>query len=419
MTRPRLELADIIRCHAPEFLDTFGARLTPEQRRALEDIASCRTAALGGHVEECDLCGHRRIAYNSCRNRHCPKCQAGAAADWMEARAAELLPVPYFHAVFTLPQSLAPLALQNPWVVYGLLFRAAAETLLQIAADPRHLGARIGFVAVLHTWGQALQHHPHLHCVVPGGGLSPDGARWIAGRSDFFLPVRVLSPVFRGKFLELLRTAFDQGRLAFHGRLKGLADPARFQEHLAASARTDWVVYVKPPFAGAEAVLKYLARYTHRVALSNRRLVDLEADRVRFQYKDYARGGKRRIMELDASEFLRRFLQHVLPSGFVRIRYYGFLATRCRDERLARCRALLGAATASEAPPAGPAAAPAVEGTGAERPAAARCPVCGAGRMVVIADLPRLPRGRSSEGSVGSCPNGGGRVGPTPILNTS
>jgi hypothetical protein len=250
MTRPPHEVADVIRAHGDEFLDAYGATLSPEQRRALTDLARCRTAALGGHVEACDRCGHHQVAYNSCRNRHCPKCQATEAARWVEARAAELLPIAYFHVVFTLPAALGPIALQNPRAVYDLLFRAAAETLLQIAADPAHLGAEIGFSAVLHTWGQNLQHHPHVHCVVPGGGLAPDGTRWVACPDGFFLPVKVLSPVFRGRFLAGLRAAFDQGRLAFHGKLAGLADPGEFRRRLAASAQTEWVVYAKPPFAG-------------------------------------------------------------------------------------------------------------------------------------------------------------------------
>jgi hypothetical protein len=250
MTRPRLEVADVFRSHGSAFLDQFAEVLSPEQRRALSDITACRTAALGGHVEECDRCGHRQIAYNSCRNRHCPKCQATAAAQWMEARQAELLPVEYFHVVFTLPAALGPIALQNPREVYGLLFKAAAETLEQIAADPEHLGAEIGFLAVLHTWGQNLQYHPHVHCVVPGGGIASDVSRWVACRPRFFLPVRVLSRVFRGKFLALLRAAFDRGRLAFHGMLGPLADPGEFRRRLAASAQTEWVVHAKPPFGG-------------------------------------------------------------------------------------------------------------------------------------------------------------------------
>jgi hypothetical protein len=289
MTRPRLEVADVIRDHGDAFLEERGETLSPEQRRALIDLARCRTAALGGHLEECDRCGHRQIAYNSCRNRHCPKCQATGAARWVQERAAELLPVESFHVVFTLPATLGPIALQNPRVVYGLLFRAAAETLLQIASDPEHLDAGIGFLAVLHTWGQTLQHHPHLHCVVPGGGLSPDGSRWVSCPDGFFLPVQVLGPVFRGKFLAGLHAAFDRGRLAFHGQLAALADPGEFRRRTSASARTDSVVYAKPPFGGPEPVLKYLARYTHRVAICNHRLLDLKDGRVTFEYKDYYR----------------------------------------------------------------------------------------------------------------------------------
>jgi len=388
MTQPWLELADVIRLHGTEFLKASGSRLAAEQRRALSDIAACRTAALGGHVEACDRCGHQRIAYNSCRNRHCPKCQAMAGADWVAARVAELLPVPYFHVVFTLPDVLGPLALQNPRVVYDLLFRAASETLLQVAADPKHLGAQVGFVAVLHTWGQALQHHPHLHCVVPGGGLSSDGSRWVQCPPRFFLPVRILGAVFRGKFLELLRAAFDQGRLFFAGRLIGLSEPTKFRQRLAASARTDWVVYAKPPFGGTAAALKYLARYTHRVAISNRRLLGLNDGRVQFRYKEYARGGKRRGMELAASEFLRRFLQHVLPSGFVRIRYYGLLAHCCRRACLERCRALLGTATVSGVTADGPPVVPVVgAATVAKETRLRHCPMCTLGRMIVVAEL--------------------------------
>jgi hypothetical protein len=395
MTRPGLEVADVSRQHGDPFLERYGDGLSHEQRRALHDITDCRTAALGGHVEECDRCGHRQVAYNSCRNRHCPKCQAGAAAEWMEAREAELLPVEYFHIVFTLPETLGPIALQNPRVVYGLLFQAAAETLQQISADPEHLGAEIGFLAILHTWGQNLQHHPHLHCVVPGGGLSPDGSRWVACQPGFFLPVRVLSRVFRGKFLALLRTAFDRGRLAFHGKLSPLADPGEFQRRLADSARTEWVVYAKPPFGGPEQVLKYLARYTHRVAINNSRLTALEGDEVEFLWKDYAHGGKQKTMKLKAIEFIRRFLLHVLPAGFVRIRHYGLLANRVCREKLALCRELLGVGVAPESVAAEPASKP--KETAEGRPAAHACPVCGEGRMIIIEILKATPidrRGR-------------------------
>jgi hypothetical protein len=395
MTRPRFEVADVVRDHGDAVLGAYGDPLSPEQRRALTDLARCPTAALGGHVEACDRCGHRQASYNSCRNRHCPKCQATEAARWVEARAAELLPVESFHVVFTLPAALGPIALQDPRVVHDLLFRAAADTLLRIAADPSHLGAGIGFLAVLHTWGQTLQHHPHLHCVVPGGGLSSDGSRWVTCPDGFFLPVKVLSPVFRGKFLAGLRAAFDRGKLAFHGKLAAPVDPGEFRRRLAAGALTDRVVYAKPPFGGPGQVLKYLARSTHRAAINNHRLLDLRDGRVTFRYKDYARGGERRTMELTAAEFLRRFLQHVLPRGFVRIRSYGFLANRDRRQKRAACRERLAAApaaavtpeAASPAVPLGP--APAVTGVRC----ANVCPVCGVGRMVVIGELPaEVPR---------------------------
>jgi Putative transposase/Transposase zinc-binding domain len=398
MTRHRLEVADVFRDHGDAFLDRYGDMLSPEQRRALRDIAACRTAALGGHVEECTECGHQRIAYNSCRNRHCPKCQATAAAQWMEAREAELLPVEYYHVVFTLPAALGPIALQNPREVYGLLFRAAAETLEQIAADPKHLGAEIGFLAVLHTWGQNLEHHPHVHCVVPGGGLSPDGSRWIACPPGFFLPVRVLSRMFRGKFLAMLRNAFEQGNLSFHGKLEVLADAGEFQRRLTASAQTEWVVYAKPPFGGPEQVLKYLARYTHRVAISNRRLVALEDGEVKFHWKDYAHGGGQKTMTLKATEFIRRFLLHVLPSGFVRIRHYGFLANRVCREKLALCLALLGVEEAPVPVASEPTTEPkaTVEG----EPAASVCPSCGEGRMVIVASFQAIPVNRREWGLI-------------------
>jgi hypothetical protein len=382
MTQHRLEVADVFRSYGPAFLDGFGASLSGEQRRVLHDVTFCRTAVLGGHVEECDHCGHQLIAYNSCRNRHCPKCQATAAAQWMEARAAELLPVEYFHVVFTLPSALGPIALQNPRKVYGFLFRAAAETLQQIAADPKHLGAEIGLLAILHTWGQNLQHHPHVHCVVPGGGLALDGSRWVSCRPGFFLPVRVLSRVFRGKFLALLRSAFERGHLSFHGRLSAMSHAGEFQHRLALSARTEWVVYAKPPFGGPEQVLKYLARYTHRVAINNQRLVDLEDGKVRFHWKDYAHQGAQKTMSLRAVEFIRRFLLHVLPSGFVRIRHYGFLANRVCQEKLALCRNLIGVETAPESITSDPSVAP--KETDEPRQAANVCPSCGEGRMVIV-----------------------------------
>jgi hypothetical protein len=316
----------------------------------------------------------------------------------MEAREAELLPVEYFHVVLTLPAALGPIALQNPREVYGILFRAAAETLQQIAADPKHLGAEIGFLAILHTWGQNLEHHPHVHCVVPGGGLSPDGSRWIACRPGFFLPVRVLSSVFRGKFLALLRNAFDQGKLSFHGKLRVLADAGEFQRRLTASAQTEWVVYAKPPFGGPEQVLKYLARYTHRVAISNRRLVAMEDGEVKFHWKDYADEGKQKTMRLKAVEFIRRFLLHVLPAGFVRIRHYGFLANRVCREKLALCRSLLGV----EAVPVPVASEPVAEPKGTVEGLAAAnvCPSCGAGRMVIVATVGAIPVNRRQCGPI-------------------
>jgi Putative transposase/Transposase zinc-binding domain len=382
MNRPTLEVADVFRRHGGDFLDRYGSSLSHEQRRALQDIRDCRTAELGGHVEECVRCGHRQVAYNSCRNRHCPKCQATAAADWMEAREAELLPVEYFHVVFTLPAAINPIALQNPRAVYGLLFQAAADTLRRVAADPKHLGAEVGFLAVLHTWGQNLQLHPHVHCVVPGGGLSPDGSRWVSCRPGFFLPVRVLSRVFRGKFLAGLKAAFDRGTLSFHGKIAVLADPGEFQRRLDASAKTEWVVYAKPPFGGPEQVLKYLARYTHRVAISNHRLTAMEDGEVTFRWKDYAHGNERKTMKLNAAEFIRRFLMHVLPAGFVRIRHYGFLANRVCREKLELCRSLLADVTSSE-PVAGEPASEPEEATEQE-PAAHDCPACGEGRMIIV-----------------------------------
>jgi hypothetical protein len=384
MTGPRLEVAEVFRQHGEAFLKRYGDVLSAGQRRASRDIAACRTAVLGGHVEACDRCGHQRIAYNSCRNRHCPKCQATAAAQWMEDRQTELLPVEYFHVVFTLPPAIGPIALQNPREVYGILFKAAAETVQQIAADPKHLGAEIGVLAILHTWGQNLQHHPHVHCVVPAGGIALDGTRWIACRPGFFLPVRVLSRVFRGKFLALLRNAFDRGRLSFHGKLGMLAAPADFQRRLATTTKTEWVVHAKPPWGGPEQVLKYLARYTHRVAISNRRLIDMDDDRIRFHWKDYAHGGATKTMTLKAVEFLRRFLLHVLPSGFVRIRHYGLLANRVCREKLALCRALLRVEASAE-----PVSEP--PGTLEGEPAMRRCPVCGDGRMVVVEILRAIP----------------------------
>jgi hypothetical protein len=380
--RPALEVADIFRQYAEPYLREHGA--SAQQRRVLRDIGSCRTAALGGHVEQCDRCGHQVISYNSCRNRHCPKCQGPARALWLQARADELLPVPYFHVVFTLPAILGPLALQNPLVLYDLLFRAAAATLLEVAANPDRLGAKIGFLAVLHTWGQNLMHHPHLHCVVPAGGLAADGRSWIRGGAKFFLPVRVLSRVFRGKFIDLLKAAFACGRLQFHGRLQSLGTAAGMSRLLDQSVKTEWVVYAKPPFGGPGQVLKYLARYTHRVAISNGRLVALQDGKVTFRWKDYAHDNKPGVMSLQATEFIRRFLMHVVPPGFVRIRYYGFMANRHRAENLRRCRQLLDERTAAAieiSPKVPPPFEASAEGTGI------RCPVCGRGHLQVVEHL--------------------------------
>ena len=371
----RLELADVFRTHQRDFLDRWNSVLSSEQRRALRNLRDCRTVALGGHLQQCDRCGHRVILYNSCRNRHCPKCQASARAKWLAQRQAELLPVPYFHVVFTLSQELAHLALQNPKQIYNLLFRAASESLLTIAADPQHLGASIGFLAVLHTWGQNLHLHPHLHCVVPGGGISPDGSRWITCRKNFFLPVRVLSRLFRKKFLKALRSAFRRDELRFAGDLRYLAAPPAFQSLCQKLAPREWVVYAKPPFGGPQRVLKYLARYTHRVAISNHRLRSLENGNVSFAWKDYAHGNQTKDMTLDAVEFIRRFLIHVLPSGFVRIRQFGLLANRVRKQKLDQCRALL----AAPQPLTAWQDSPEVKTDDPHR-----CPVCALGRLIVI-----------------------------------
>jgi len=337
-----LEVADIFRQHGSWFRLTHP--LSPEQRRVMRAIEQCRTAALGGHLDECDTCGHQRISYNSCRNRHCPKCQSLAKARWLEARMTDLLPVEYFHVVFTLPEQLAALALQNKRVVYNLLFSTAAETLRTIAADPKHLGAEIGFLAVLHTWGQTLRHHPHLHCVVPGGGLSAAGQRWVSCRKGFFLPINVLARLFRRSFLKALAQAFANGKLAFHGSSAYLAHPLAFKRLLASLRAREWWVYAKRPFGGPEQVLAYLGRYTHRVAISNQRLLALKDGNVTFSWKDYARGNQQRTMTLPADEFIRRFLLHVLPRGFQRLRQFGLLANRRRRHKLALCRTLLGAA---------------------------------------------------------------------------
>ena len=389
-----LELADIFRQLGPSYRASHSDALSRGQRRVMGAIERCRTAALGGHVEQCDACGYQRIAFNSCRNRHCPKCQALTRAQWLEDRRAELLPVEYFHVVFTLPQEIAAIAYQNKAVVYDLLFRATAETLRTIATDIRHLGAEIGFIAILHTWGQNLLHHPHLHCVVPGGGLSPDGQRWIACRPGFFLPVRVLSRLFRRLFLKMLQQAFAAGSLKFHNALAELAAPGAFARYLAPMARTEWVVYAKPPFGGPERVLEYLGRYTHRVAIANSRLVAFADGQVAFRWKDYRHASRQKVMRLEAAEFVRRFLLHVLPSGFQRIRHYGWLANRSRAAKLERCRQLLDV----PAPVSVPADEPTDYRDRYQRLTGVslwECPHCRRGRMVCIESLPpgALPRG--------------------------
>jgi len=385
MERPKLEVADVFRRYGDAYRAQQDGSLSTAQRRVMTAIEDCRTAALGGHVEQCDHCDHHRICYNSCRNRHCPKCQSLARAEWIEDRHAELLNTEYFHVVFTVPEAIAAIAYQNKARVYGILFRATADTLRIIAADPTHLGAEIGFFAVLHTWGQNLLHHPHLHCVVPGGGLSADGARWIACRPGFFLPVRVLSRLFRRLFLEYLDKAFHAGKLCFSASLAALRDRQAFAEYLAPARTTEWVVYAKPPFGGPRQVLDYVGRYTHRVAISNHRLLTINDGQVRFRWKDYRDGDQQKTMTLAADEFIRRFLLHVLPVGFHRMRYYGFLGNRYRHEKLARCRQLLGMA-----PPAVPPAESTPpkdyrdryeDLTGCSLRA---CPLCHQGRMRVI-----------------------------------
>ena len=342
MNRPKLEVADIFRRYGQAYRDKHGASMSTAQRRVMTAIEICRTAALGGQIEQCDECGEQRICYRSCRNRHCPKCQSLARADWIEHRQAELLNCEYFHVVFTLPDKIAAIAYQNKEVVYNILFQATAETLRTIAADPKHLGAEIGFFAVLHSWGSALLHHPHLHCVVPGGGPSSDGARWVHCKPGFFLHVRVLSLLFRRLFLEQLQFAFDSGRLQFFNSLENLRDRREFVRYLEPLKKAKWVVYAKRPFAGPEQVLDYVGRYTHRVAISNNRLLAIEAGQVNFGYKDYRNQGQQKAMTLSAEEFIRRFLLHALPHRFHRIRYYGFCGNRNRQEKLTLCRQLLG-----------------------------------------------------------------------------
>lgn len=381
MTRPALELAGIVRKHGPQYRRRHA--LPYAHLRLLHAIEVCRTAALGGHVEQCGNCQHKRISYNSCRNRHCPKCQSTNRARWLEARKLELLPVSYFHVVFTLPEQIAAIAFHNKKLVYSLLFQAAAKTLLTIARDPKHLGAQIGFFAILHTWGQNLLHHPHLHCVVPGGGLSLDGQQWVGCRPGFFLPVRVLSRLFRRLFLKALGKAHRKGRLNFYSDLEPLREPAAFARYLAPLKKLNWVVYAKPPFGGPDNVLEYLGRYTHRVAISNQRLLAHDETTVSFSWKDYRHHHQRKTMTLTAEEFLRRFLLHALPPGFQRIRHYGLFANRSRQHNLSRCRQLL--AVAERPPELDPEAAAAAPVSGCELRA---CPVCGSMAMRVIELLP-------------------------------
>ena len=387
-----LEVADVFRRHGTAFRAARSEHLDRDQRRVMAAIEACRTAALGGHVRRCADCGHTAIAYNSCRNRHCPKCQGRAREAWVAARRTELLPVPYFHVVFTLPAPVGAIAFQNKAAVYAILFRAAAETLRLIAADPRHLGAEIGGVAVLHSWGQAMQHHPHVHCIVPGGGLSPDRTRWIACPPGFFLSVKVLGRLFRRLFLERLAAAFADGGLRFFGELAPLAEPRAFAAHCAALRRIDWVVYAKPPFGGPDQVLAYLGRYTHRVAIANSRLVAMtDDDAVSFRWKDYRQEGRRKVMTLDAGEFMRRFLLHVLPPGFHRIRHFGFLANSHRAARLALCRQLLAQPVATrqgerDAEPDDHRCAPPCQ----HKPEPDACPCCGS-LSLILSTLPRAP----------------------------
>lgn len=343
MSRPPFEVADIIRAHGKRFIDHNRSWLTWLHLRVLFAIEHCRTAVLGGHLDRCSQCGHTAISYNSCRSRHCPKCRTNARDQWLAERGKELLPVKYVHVVFTIPHELSWLAVRNKKVIYDLLFRASAATLMEIAADPKHLGAEIGFLSVLHTWGQNLQHHPHVHCVVPAGGLSLDHQRWVHPRYAFFLPVKVLGRVFRGKFIAGLKQAFQQKQLQVSGQLKGLAEQKAFHAFLRPLFRKDWVVYAKRPFGGPEHVLHYLARYTHRVAISNHRIVNVADGQVTFRWKDYAHKSKQRLMTVTGEEFLRRFLLHTLPRGFVRIRFCGFLANRRRGALLPLCRELLKA----------------------------------------------------------------------------
>jgi hypothetical protein len=391
--RPALEVADIFRDHGAAWRSANAGHVSLDQLKVMSAIERCRTAALGGHVERCEneKCGYTQIAYNSCRNRHCPKCQGAAAREWLAEREAELLPVPYFHVVFSLPAKIADIAYQNKAAIYDILFKASAETMITIAADPKHLGARIGVLSVLHTWGSALNHHPHVHMIVPGGGISLDGARWVACRPDFLLYVGVLSRLFRRLVLEKLTAAHSAGELQFFSRHAALANTRAFAAYLAPLRNSKWVVYCKRPFAGPEQVLRYLARYTHRVAISNRRLLSLDDKGVTFKWKDYRLEGRERyqVMTLTTHEFIRRFLMHVLPAGFHRIRYYGLLASGKRADNIARARELLTL-------PIIPVDAIKAANTNADQPQTPehRCPCCG-GRMIIIERFERGATPRS------------------------
>jgi hypothetical protein len=380
VARAVLEVADIFRGHGPAWREANAGHVSLGQLKVMSAIENCRTAALGGHVARCEDCAHEAIAYNSCRNRHCPKCQGAAARAWLAEREAELLPVPYYHLVFTLPAAVADIAYHNKATVYDLLFKTSSETLMTIAADRKHLGARVGAISVLHTWGSALTHHPHVHMIAPGGGLSLDGQRWVACRPGFFLPVRVLSRLFRRLFLEKLLAAFDAGQLQFFGIQADLTARNAFTAFLAALRKAEWVVYAKRPFGGPEAVLAYLARYTHRVAISNSRLIAVQDSAVTFKWKDYRikRRDRQKTMTLPVCEFIRRFLVHVLPSGFHRIRHYGLFASGARAQNIARVRQLL-ATTVQARPNEAPGSSRAAEPPDPSRP----CPCCG-GRMIVI-----------------------------------
>jgi hypothetical protein len=400
MPRSVLEVADIFRAHGPAWRCAQARHLSLGQLKVMSAIEQCRSAALGGHLLQCQACEHTQIAYNSCRNRHCPKCQGSAARRWLQDRQADLLPVEYYHVVFTLPAPIGEIAWYNKSVIYGLLFQAAAETLLTIAADPKHLGARIGATLVLHTWGSSMTHHPHVHGIVPGGGISPDGQRWIACKPGFFLPVRVLSRLFRRLFLDKLAEAHRAGRLRFFGEYQALAEAKTFEDWLKPLRQCEWVVYAKRPFAGPEAMLAYLSRYTHRVAIANSRLIALDEQGVTFKWKDYRCKGRVRYktMTLAVAEFMRRFLLHVLPAGLHRIRHYGLLANTTRRDNLAQARELLMDSTAQAAVNAQTTDADAVHETEPDAANTWLCPDCGAPMIIIETfertQLPRAPPGR-------------------------